>query len=213
MELSVTRFKMSQVVLHWAHVAAFLTLVVTGAILFFPQLSFLAAGSTSRIIHRAAAALYLLLPIIYLVVESKGLMNSAKAIFLDWDMDDLRWFKAAPSYYFFGAEEGMPPQRKFNTGQRINYVGIILGSGVISVTGLVLWFGKGVVSPELLQLSLALHDLAAIPAIAMFCLHVYLGAIHPLMRDSFGSIISGKMPVRFAREHHGKWLQEVTEQR
>ena len=208
-EGKLIRFNKMQIFLHWTHVAAFLALVITGLILYLPPLSFLASGSGSRLIHRIAAVGYMLLPISYLIFAREGMFASAKDIFFRWDRQDFGWFKGAPAFYFFGDNNSMTPQRKFNTGQRLNYIFIILGSGLIVVTGLVMWFGKGILPREVFQASVILHDLSTIPAVAMTFVHAYLSAIHPVMRASFSSIIDGKMDAEFAKEHHTRWYEEM----
>lgn len=209
MEHKLVRFKKTQIALHWTHVAAFLALVVTGLILYLPPLSSFAWGGNTRIVHRIAAVGYMLLPIFYLVLAREGLLASARDIFFRWDRQDFGWFRGAAAFYFLGDTTAMTPQRKFNTGQRLNYIFIILGSGLIVATGLVMWVGKGIVPREVFQASVILHDLATIPALIMTFVHAYLSAIHPMMRESFSSMIDGKMDAEFAREHHSRWYEEV----
>ena len=44
----------------------------------------------------------------------------------------------------------------------------------------------------------------------MFFLHIYLGVLHPLMTEAWGSIVGGKISVEYAKKHHGKWYAEIS---
>ena len=59
-----------------------------------------------------------------------------------------------------GRHVDMPPQPRFNTGERINAVAIIIGTVLFGLTGFVMWFGRGVVPPIWFQLAVIVHDLS-----------------------------------------------------
>jgi formate dehydrogenase subunit gamma len=43
----------------------------------------------------------------------------------------------------------------------------------------------------------------------MFFVHIYLGVFHPMMTEALKSMVSGKISIEYAKEHHGKWYEEV----
>ena len=65
----VERFKKRTIWLHWVHTMAFLILTITGAILFFPETSGVAAGGITRIIHRITAVVFIVSPLLYFPFE------------------------------------------------------------------------------------------------------------------------------------------------
>jgi formate dehydrogenase subunit gamma len=205
----VERFKKRTIWLHWTHTVAFLVLIVTGAILFFPGLGAPAAGGLTRLIHRIAAVLFIAAPVLYFVFSPRMVMHFIKET-LTWGIDDMGWLMAAPLYYFGGAEDSMPPQGHVNTGQKM-WQFIVLGTGVLFlISGLVMWFFKGTVTPEIFQWCVIVHDVAFILAFLMLLVHIYTGAIHPRMTESFLSMWDGKVSPTYAKHHYGKWYDEIS---
>lgn len=205
----VERFKKRTIWFHWIHTSAFLTLIVTGAILFFPGAGAPAAGGITRLIHRIAVVIFVVAPVIYSFLNPRIALHFIKET-LTWGEGDLGWMKAAPLYYFGGAEEKMPPQGHVNTGQKMWQL-IILGTGLVFiVTGLIMWFLKGTVSTGVFQWCVIAHDVAFIVAFDMLLVHVYLGVIHPRMSESLRSMFGGKISEGYARSHYGKWYDKIS---
>ena len=75
-----------------------------------------------------------------------------------------------------------------------------------------MWFFKGIILPELFQWCVILHDIAFIVAIGMFLLHVQLSVFHPRMDESLLSMVDGKVSGVYAKSHHGKWYDKITEE-
>jgi formate dehydrogenase subunit gamma len=104
----------------------------------------------------------------------------------------------------------MPPQGHVNTGQKMWQL-IVLGTGFLFlVSGILMWFFKDSLSPGVFQWSVIVHDIAFILALLMLLVHVYLGVIHPRMTESLRSMWDGKISKTYARNHYGKWYDEVT---
>ncbi len=100
----------------------------------------------------------------------------------------------------------MPAQGKYNAGQKFNALTQIVSFLLFVVTGLIMWFGKGAVPRDAFLVSVMLHDLSVIATVLLFMLHLYLVAIHPIMRESITAMFDGMVTEEFAKEHHGKWL-------
>ena len=204
----VERFKKRTIWFHWIHTAAFLTLIVTGAILFFPGIGGPAAGGMTRFIHRIAVVIFVAAPVIYFFLNPKMTLHFIKET-LTWGKGDLDWAQAAPLYYFGAAEEKMPPQGHVNTGQKMWQL-IVLGTGILFfVSGLIMWFLKDIVSTDFFQWCVVVHDIAFLLAFLMLLVHIYLGIIHPRMTESLGSMWHGRISEKYARSHYGKWYDEV----
>ena len=205
----VERFRKRTIWFHWIHTAAFLVLIVTGAILFIPGLGSAAAGGLTRLIHRIAVVFFVGLPVVYFVFNPRMSLHFIKET-LTWGRDDLGWLKVAPLYYFGGDEEKMPPQGHVNTGQKM-WQFVVLGTGVLFlVTGVTMWFFKGSVAPGIFQWCVIVHDIAFILASLMLLVHIYLGIIHPRMTESLRSMWDGKISKKYASSHYGKWYDEIS---
>lgn len=207
---TVERFKKRTVGFHWIHTLAFLVLIVTGLILFVPWFGEVAAGGATRILHRIFAIVFIAVPLLYLPFNFRQSLHFIKEVF-SIGKDDIGWMKAAPDYYFGGPEEKMPPQGHSNTGQKM-WGQVCFATGVVFlITGAIMWFFKGSVSPGVFQWAMVFHSLAFVLAFIMLLVHVYLGVIHPRMSESFRSMIDGKVSQHYAKSHYGKWYRETVE--
>ena len=202
----IPKYTLLERAMHWLHTATFVPLALTGLILYLPLLQPLAQGAAGqfvRLIHRVAAVLFGLLPIIYLLIQPRRLLLSIREFM--FDKEDIGWLKGAFGYYLLGKHTAMPPQGRFNTGEKMNGLVIILAWAAFGVTGLVMWFGRGIVPPTLFRWMVLLHDLAMIAAVCMFLIHLYLAVGHPLMWAGLVSMRFGVTSASYAAEHHAKW--------
>ncbi len=191
---------------HWLHTATFIPLAVTGMALYFPFLQPLAQGEAGlflRMVHRIAAVIFGLLPIVYYVLQPRRFIMHTRE-FLP-RKEDIGWLKAAPAYYLLGKHEAMPPQGRFNAGEKMNGLVMIVTWVAFGLTGIPMWFGKGVIPPELFRWLVIFHDLAMIVAVGMFLVHLYLAVAHPLMWAGLVSMRFGVISAEYAAEHHAKW--------
>jgi formate dehydrogenase subunit gamma len=203
----IPRYTSLERLLHWVHAASFLPLALTGLVLFSPWLQ-AGAGPVAvrnlRIVHRAAAVIFGATPIIYGLVQPRRMWMHLKE-FLTFCRYDVEWLKAAIPYYVLGRHAAMPPQPRFNTGERFNALVMIVGTAAFGVSGLGMWFGKGIIPANLYLALLIIHDLAFIATVSMFIVHFYLAAIHPMMWQSLVSMRFGYVSESYAREHHARW--------
>jgi len=196
-------------ILHWIHSGAFVLLFLTGLIIFIPGLGFLAEDSWTRVIHRVGAAIFVIIPIIYLVINPKSVGQGLKKAFT-WGNGDMGWLKAAPRYYFLGDEKEMPPQGEMNTGQKLWWFLTLVFGVIFVITGAVMWFAKLSAPAAVLQWMVFVHDVAFIVTGAMLLLHIYLGVFHPMMTEAWNSMTGGKISTEYAKKHHAKWYAEIS---
>ena len=199
-------------IFHWVHTAAFIILVLTGIFLFIPAAGFIAQDSWTRIIHRVAAVLFVVAPLMQVFANPKTAGASIKQAFT-WGKDDLEWVKALPRYYFLGDESAMPPQDEMNTGQKMWLTVLLIMAPIFVITGILMWFFAFTLPSGVFQWCVFVHDVAFIVTFAFLLVHVYLGVIHPLMRThggSFRSMVDGKVTVEYAKSHHGKWYDRIS---
>ena len=209
MQHEVERYRKPTRVLHWIHASSFVILFLTGLILFLPPLAFLAEDSWTRLIHRIAAVVFVVIPLWYLFTNWKASWKSIKEAF-DWRAEDMGWLQAAPRYYFLNDEKAMPPQGHMNTGQKMWWLMVVVFGIIFVITGLIMWAFKTIAPVGLLQWSVFVHDIAFIVTGCMLFLHIYLGLFHPLMGSAWDIMVRGKVSVEYAKSHHGKWYEEVS---
>ena len=205
----IERFRKRTIWFHWVHTAAFLVLIVTGAILFIPGLGGAAAGGLTRSIHRIMVLFFAGAPLIYFAFNPKKSLHFIKETFT-WGSDDIKWVEKAPDYYFGGEEDKMLPQGHINTGQKMWQLVVLLTGVIFFITGLIMGAFKGNVAPGVFQWCVIGHDVAFILAFTMLLVHIYLGVIHPRMTESMRSMLDGKISKHYARSHYSKWYDEIS---
>jgi cytochrome b subunit of formate dehydrogenase len=88
---------------------------------------------------------------------------------------------------------------------------VCIGSWILFlISGAVMWFFRGDVSPGIFQWFLVVHSVVFVVAFLMLMIHVYLGSIHPRMTESMSSMLNGKISPTYAKHHYGKWYDEIT---
>jgi formate dehydrogenase subunit gamma len=161
------------------------------------------AGQWMRLVHHLIAILFIAEPLIYGILQPRRLWMHLKEF--SFERDDLGWLKNAFSYYVWGKHDVMPPQGRFNTGEKINAIVMIVAWILFVVSGLIMWFGKGVVSAELFRWMVVVHDLTMIVSVCMLIVHLFLAVAHPMMWAALVSMRFGVTSASYAAEHHAKW--------
>lgn len=203
----VPRYDHTERIFHWVHTATFFILALTGMTLFFTCLKPLAqgeAGMLFRLVHRIAGVFFAAVPLVYAIFKPRRLAATLKDVRFSL-RNDLGWVKAAPSYYLLGKHGVMPPQGRFNTGEKLNVIILASSTVVFTISGCVMWFGKGIVPPGLFNAMLILHVITMAVTVTMFLIHFYLAAVHPLMWQSLLGMRFGVVSESYAREHHAAW--------
>lgn len=207
----VRRFSLQARALHWTVAGLVILMGLTGLILFVPGWGAIALTGWTRIIHRICAYAFGTVLVLYFIIYPKASLALIKEAFT-WKKEDIGWVKAATDYYTGGDESKMPPQGHINPGQNLWQLIIIVCGVIFFVTGAILCFGKGAVSPGVFQWSLFTHALAFIIGGCMFIVHFLLGTVHPRMSESLRSMITGKVSEEYAKSHYGKWYEEISKQ-
>ena len=81
MAQEVERYRKPTRILHWVHLCAFVTLFLTGLVLFIPGLGVLAQDSWTRVIHRIASVVFVVAPLAYTSMNWKATMSGIKNAF------------------------------------------------------------------------------------------------------------------------------------
>lgn len=203
------RYQRPDRIMHWTVAVGFILDLLTGYAVFFEGSSKLLVnevGYVIRLIHRIGGVLFVVAPVIYFIFSKKrfGFLKAFK-----WSKRDLAWLKAAPKHYFVGGE--MPPQPKYNTGQKMFYLFAVVFGFLLAVSGFALWFNW--FSETVGLYMLFIHDVSAVLLTLFFFVHVYLTVFHPHERTSFNAMATGYMDKEYAEQNHELWYNKVTDQK
>jgi formate dehydrogenase subunit gamma len=198
----VPRYRLAQRLAHWLFVVAFFVLLFSGLALFVPAVSEWTASANGRLAHRVAAIALMLVPVFYLIADRKGLMQLLRDS-ITYDKDDRAWFTHFIPYVF-GKAKNLPPQGRINAGEKLHHAATILGFVVISVSGLMRWFGDGM-SAQMRLTTLMVHDVAMIVLAVLTVGHVFFVFVY----GAFSGMWSGLVTEVYARIEHPKWLAQM----
>ena len=132
-------------------------------------------------------------------------------IFLMWlagnipNRIDLEWLKEGGGI----VGDKHPPADRFNAGQKLVYWVVVLGGGIVAVTGYVLMFPFYGTTIDAMQTAEIVHGVAAALFIAFMLGHIYIGTIG--MEGAFQAMGEGTVDVNWAKEHHSLWLKREME--
>lgn len=199
----VRRYLPTQRWVHWVGVATFLALLLSGIALLVPAFAFLAANGWTRFIHRVAIAPFILLPLIYALLNPKEALDLIRESFT-YTRDDLEWFKHMPAY-FMGHTKGLPPQGRINAGQKLHHASTFLMFIAVSVSGFVLLLDKSNLGQNGLALVAMVHDLSMLGLTVMMIGHLYFTFLY----DALNAMRTGFVTEEYARMEHSKWLEEL----
>ncbi len=212
----IRKFSRPQMIFHWVYGISWILLVLTGAIFLWrpdpstgavglgPMLQG-AVGQSARFLHRVAALGLMVSPFIWLLGDRRSLGPDLKEL-LSFGKDDLKYMLVAPLHYTVG-KPALPPQGKYNGGHKVNFYVVVLTFVGFVISGLTMWFGRGVVSDETFKLMQIIHSGSFWVGLCMGLVHIYLTAIHPFTSRSLSAMLTGFMDLGYAKAEHGLWVE------
>lgn len=199
---TIVRFNGFERFVHWMTATCFIVLAISGLNITFgrplllPLIGFEAFSEWSQ--WAKYAHNYLSFPFTIGVV----------LIFLMWiggnlpSKVDVEWFRRGGG--LVGHDD--PPAYRFNAGQKAIYWIVVIGGGLVAVTGYALMFPFYQTGIEGMQLAQIVHSVVAVLFVAAMLAHIYIGTIG--MEGAFEAMGSGEVDVNWARKHHSLWLDE-----
>lgn len=202
-EHEVLRYRRRPRIVHALLAGSFLLLLLTGLVLLWGPLGFLAEGGNSRWLHRVGAVAFMAVPVVYWVADRHG----AKELLVDsfrYDGDDLAWMKHAYRYAIGHATE-MPPQGRLNAGQKVHHAAVVVISGSIVVSGLLMWFFTPSLGPAWQAWTAVIHDLSMLALTLLLIGHLYFTYVY----KALSGMTTGYVDEDEARLEHAKWVEEL----
>ncbi|HWE60988.1 MAG TPA: cytochrome b/b6 domain-containing protein [Chloroflexota bacterium] len=223
----IGRFTRTERLLHWSNAVSFMALAFTGFSLHISPLRraweavlaplppLFGYPVTLIDVHIVVALFFIVGPVVWVVVGDRGALGADARDILHLDGDDRAWLARVASA---DPRSPLPPQGRFNAGQKLNAVATVLAFVGFLMTGIViaLWPSSaiGAASPvhapyTAWHLMKTLHLGLALASVALLAGHVYLAALNRSTRHSLHGMLLGSVRRTWAREHHPKWVAAV----
>lgn len=199
----VLRYTFRERLIHWVAGFSYVYLFLTGLAFWSPWLFWLAVllggGQVSRMIHPWIGLIFTVALLdMYRMWAPQMRMTEV----------DRMWWNGLP-HYIRNEDDKMPPAGRYNAGQKFLFWGFFYCGLALFLSGIILWFPEYV--PWSLRwlryLAVMIHPAAALMAIGLFLIHVYMGVFAE--RGAFGSVIRGDVSLAFAKRYHPGWYKEI----
>jgi len=200
----IERYPFHERFCHWLTGFAYSYCLATGLAFYSPYLFWLAAilggGPTSRFWH----------PILGLVFFAAQMwMHHIWRGDVHMGPADKEWLEKT-KYYISNHDEKVPPQGKFNAGQKLYYWAMFYGAFLLLLSGAFMWF------PEYISFDwrwfrpvvVFIHEGAALITIGAFIIHVYMSVL--MVPGSVAAMVHGFVSKDWARTHHRLWFHQKT---
>ena len=200
----IQRFTWQERIMHWYTAATYIYAGLSGLAIFTPYLYWLAAvlggGPTVRFWHPIAGVGF---------VVGILWMHAKWAQDLHLDADDRVWLDNV-KYYIRNEDEKLPPQDKYDAGQKVYYWVMFWASFVLILTGIFMWF------PEMMSRSAHwvlpivafVHAVAALLTIGGVMIHIYMSVSN--VPGSMTAMTEGHVSRGWAMLHAPKWYARIT---
>jgi formate dehydrogenase subunit gamma len=206
----LVRFDRVERTVHWVNATLFLTLILTGAALYFTPL--IALVGRRRLIEQVHLYVGLSLPLPLLLGLAgswgKGLRRDVSRI-NGWTEADMQWLRGLvepPSR----RRRSVPRPRlgKFNAGQKLNGA-FVVGAGLVMLgTGALLhWYDPFPLSWR--AGATFVHNWLAVAIVIMIAGHISLALAD---REALRAMLFGRVSRAWAARHAPAWLDESPEQ-
>ena len=206
-EEQVQRYSFIERAYHWINSIAYTYLMLTGLALFTPLaywLGYVFGGpATMRFWHPWVGLVYFF-TILWMHGKWKRDMRKIP--------QDDQWTKNIRAYVE-NNDEKMPPQERFNAGQKQFWWVMFYCTFILLITGIIMWFPEKI-PPTLHWIGpvvMFIHSATALVTIAAFIIHVYMSIwVTP---GSVKAMVEGNVSTTWARTHHRLWYEKITGRR
>lgn len=190
-------FRRAEKIIHFLTAVIILFLAFTGITLsHYQELLPAPEGTLLRYVHRILGGLLIFMPVLYGFLDKKHLMRFLSKV-IEWHRTDLEWLKKLFRHLIDSKANPEPFMGEFNPGQKAWYLYlIVVMMPVLSVTGVLLLFGKDFLGPVLFDRTMLIHMGIALVTDLFLFVHVYIKYLRK------GGILSIEMIKALARHGH-----------
>ena len=118
--------------------------------------------------------------------------------------------------YLLGLRRERPTFGRFSATEKFEYFGVIWGTSLLGITGLMLWFVSTTsqwVTGRVFNIATIMHTYEAFLAVIhVGILHIYNVILSPTVFPISLATMTGETPASKLAEEHGEFVDEVAEQ-
>jgi len=185
---------------HWLVAICFILLALSGLALFHPALwpltQLFGGGVWLRILHPFVGILIAVLFVsMFARFRALNLMSGS-----DWE-----WLKHVPE--MVGSGGPMPPQGKFNGGQKLLFWALGICLLLLLLSGLVMWRAYFHPPAALARIASLTHAASGAVMIGLIIVHIYAAIWTP---GALRAMLYGTVSRAWAKHHHELWFNQMT---
>ena len=187
---------------HWITAISFILLALSGLAMFHPAMFWLSAlfggGQWMRILHPFIG---LVMFVSFAILALRFWHHNAMA------REDWQWLRQINDV-MTNHEENLPEIGKYNAGQKLLFVTMVLCLLLLLASGFVIWrrYFSFYFPIDVIRLAALVHAVAAFVLIMGIIVHIYAAL---WIKGSIGAMVRGTVTFGWARKHHPKWFREV----
>jgi len=202
------RFHLAERLAHWLYALFFLGAFLSGVLMWAPATREWMGGAREAVsrYHAFVGLAMVLLPLLLmLVMDRRRLRENLREVDW-WTGEDGRWLVLALRGYLLRGRP-MPPQGRFNAGQKLNVVLVAAMAVGFATTGGILMH-KASFPAWLVTRALWLHGFLAVLAFTLFLGHLAHVFLTRHGRHYLNGMVTGHVPEWLARERHQRWWEQ-----
>ena len=202
----VVRYNHKERLCHWTNGATYVFCMLTGLAFYSPYLYWLSlvggSPATARFLHPWVGIFFFV---------SMVWMHTLWRLQMLGGPEDKAW-KDGIKNYIENRDELLPPQGRFNAGQKLFYWVMFYCAIILLITGIIMWFPELIAGKAhwLLTIIIPIHAAAALVTIGAFIIHIYMGIL--MVPGGLKGILYGRVSEEWAAHHHRLWYQKIKKQ-
>jgi len=203
----ILRFRESERLLHWSIAIPFMICWVTALILIlvYNPVPTRPLRAVFAVTHRISGLCLVILPLLSLYLKRQDFkihLHNIKHAWR-WSLEDLKWLLLM-GLAAINKKIVLPEQGKFNAAEKVNFMLVMLGWAVFTVTGIMMFIQEMPWFPWLV------HAFAAFLVTPAMLGHIYMATINPETRTGISGMISGYVERHWAKHHYARWYREAS---
>ena len=215
----VKRHSLGMRVLHWFNAVSWVGLLLTGTAimatdafaLFGTRLpTLLAAGVGGRsnllLLHVLWGLAWAAAIVPGFLYNKRGGIDAIREVWLT--RDDVRWLKSKPLAMLGIGDAKLPPQDKYNAGQKLFAISVLVATALIIASGLTMAFHLG--PAGVVAAAILVHKLAIMLALLGLGVHLTMAVILREERPALRGMVRGDIELEHAATHAEKWAKKVS---